>query len=633
MHLEASRKAQDAIITFDLPSVSPLLTGSSSVSGLPLLLQRALAQSGDWTPGPGAPMPGAIRELVLRGPFDGSAGPDLVSFGSRPLNPGEEEVVIPMPLWAQMGRGRLSETDQIMASPLAPAGYAPPMGVYRLVMPSGGVVDMSGGAPPGTPGVIELAGPTGLDIALDRRLGAVLASSLGGRQVLARVAIDDGQTVVTSRGRIPEGSDSAPAIVSSAPPSTPSVDVPSFIDGTNTAPMAGGLTSAMTMAADVDARTSMPSRPSIGQGGTPASPSLTSNSSFTARAQAAGQQQAAGSMPGSPALVSSPAAGSDQALFASSVGGAADGAQIGSAISGMTSASSSATLASREASSSAGTPSFITGLQPGMWSGHRRLDTSGYQSWSYASGRYDRPQTVGGVDLASLSRPLYPSLPTALRFRYVGAPLWWSRSAGLAGADDDADSSPANRAMRAGMRAANSAASIWRSILIASPRWGGPDDLSGGMDAGRDANADEMSSLSRQLDALSAASLVTGGGVAGAAAGAGGGPAYVAVTGSGSAGALTRGQAAKARADALEMSIVAAIPPAPPPLESMGSGPAGGDAPHARAKGLGHHGQKGKEHEDAVSHSKIEGSVDAIAQRIYHRIRRRIQSDRERFGG
>jgi len=34
-----------------------------------------------------------------------------------------------------------------------------------------------------------------------------------------------------------------------------------------------------------------------------------------------------------------------------------------------------------------------------------------------------------------------------------------------------------------------------------------------------------------------------------------------------------------------------------------------------------------------VSHSKIEGSVDAIAQRIYHRIRRRIQSDRERFGG
>jgi len=34
-----------------------------------------------------------------------------------------------------------------------------------------------------------------------------------------------------------------------------------------------------------------------------------------------------------------------------------------------------------------------------------------------------------------------------------------------------------------------------------------------------------------------------------------------------------------------------------------------------------------------VSHSKIEGSVDAIAQRIYHRIRRRIQSDRSGSAG
>jgi hypothetical protein len=84
---------------------------------------------------------------------------------------------------------------------------------------------------------------------------------------------------------------------------------------------------------------------------------------------------------------------------------------------------------------------------------------------------------------------------------------------------------------------------------------------------------------------------------------------------------------------AIEMSIVAAIPPAPPPLELTGKG---GDAPHAR--GQHHQGQGGgesehKEASDQVSQSKIEGSVDAIAQRIYHRIRRRIQSDRERFGG
>ncbi|MGZ6143872.1 MAG: hypothetical protein ACXWLM_11080, partial [Myxococcales bacterium] len=105
LHLDASQKARDAVVTFDLPGVQPLVAGSSSVSGLPALLQRALAQSGDWTPGPGAAMPAAIRELALRGPFDAVAGPELVSFGpaARPLNAGEDEIVIPMPLWAQMG--------------------------------------------------------------------------------------------------------------------------------------------------------------------------------------------------------------------------------------------------------------------------------------------------------------------------------------------------------------------------------------------------------------------------------------------------------------------------------------------------------------------------------------------------
>jgi hypothetical protein len=274
-----------------------------------------------------------------------------------------------------------------------------------------------------------------------------------------------------------------------------------------------------------------------------------------------------------------------------------------------------------------------------MWSGHRRSDTSGYQSWNYSSNRADRPQSVGGVDLSSLSRPVYPSLPTSLRFRYVGAPLWWSgatRGGGLAAgaAFDEDESAPAGRAMHAGLRAATSAASIWRSILVSSPQWGGAREVfTGGMDSAHDANADEMSSLSRRFDALTSASLVG----AGAAAGAGaGGAAYVAFNGSGAAGTVSKAAAARAKADSIEMSIVAAIPPAPPPLESTGSGMTGGDAPHARRTHQGHgHGghQESKEGSDAVSHSKIEGSVDAIAQRIYHRIRRRIQSDRERFGG
>jgi hypothetical protein len=419
----------------------------------------------------------------------------------------------------------------------------------------------------------------------------------------------------------------------------------------------------MQMSNDVAARTSMPGRPAIG-GGPTGSPALSADSSgFVSRAQAAGQRDASsaslvspsrggsagsdlsassGSASASPADTLPTSGGSDQTLVAAGVEGSVVGAQAGAGIADMTSASSSAGKAASSASSSGEgpTPRFITGLQPGMWSGHRRSSTFAYQNWSYSSGREDVPRTAGGVNLGALSRPLYPSLPTSLRFRYVGAPLWWSgstRGAGLAaggGAFEEEESAPAGRAMRAGLRAATSAASIWRSILVASPQWGGPsEDFSGGMDSAHDANADEMSSLSRRFDALTSASLVGAGGLGGAGAA---GAAYVAVDRSGAAGTLSKAAAGRARADSIEMSIVAAIPPAPPPLESTGSGMTGGGAPHARGKGHGpghggHH--ENKEASDAVSHSKIEGSVDAIAQRIYHRIRRRIQSDRERFGG
>lgn len=644
MHAQATERAQDAVITLDLPMVQPLLAGSSSVSGLPILLQRALAQAGDWTPGPGAAMPVSLREFAVRGPFDQLGGqPEFVSMAPpmRPLNPGEEEIVIPMPLWTQMGRGQLSETDQIMASPLAHSSYTPPMGVYRLVVPGGGPVDLSGGAPPGTPGIVDLTGPTGLELVARPNRSGVQASSLGGRQFLGRVAVDDGESVVTRRGRIRVGAplasgpsqppDAAPAIVSGARPSLPAVpDAPSgtYLDGTYTgssasAPMTGALSSAMQMSSDVAARTSLPGRPFLGS----------DSSGFTARAQAAGQQSA-----GSAGLPSSASSGgSDQTLVSTAVEGSVVGAQVGSSVADMTGASASAASA---ASRGSGAPRFITGLQPGIWSGNRRSDTSRYQSWSYSGGRDDVQRSSGGVDLGSLARPRYPSLPTSLRFRYVGAPLWWSgatRSGALSSRGDDfeeSDSAPASRALRAGVRAATSAASIWRSILVGSPQWGGPaEDLSGGMDSGQDRSADEMSSLSRRFDALTAASLVGSGGAAGAASG---GAAYVAVNGSGAAGTVSKAAAQRARLDSIEMSIVAAIPAAPPPLESMGSGATGGDAPRARAKGHGHGpGGQGhhKEGEGAVSHSKIEGSVDAIAQRIYHRIRRRIQSDRERFGG
>ena len=269
----------------------------------------------------------------------------------------------------------------------------------------------------------------------------------------------------------------------------------------------------------------------------------------------------------------------------------------------------------------------VSGLEPGMWSGHRPGTTDRYRRWTYASWYEDEPQDVGGVRLSGLSRRKHPQLPVALRFRYVGAPLWWSHPAPRV-VTADASAEP-TRAMQAGLRAANSAAAIWRSILVAAAP---VDDVTGGMDAGRERSAEKMSSLGRSLDALSTP-LVSG--TPPPAAATPTAPAYIAMSSAGAAGAVSSAMAARARAQAVEMSIVAAIPPAPPPLETMRTAARGAEAPHARGRGHAHEAAHGhpKEGDDAVSHSKIEGSVDAIAQRIYHRIRRRIESDRERFGG
>src|SRR6266851_1998510 len=509
--------------------------GEDEPSGLPALLLRALQQSGDWSPGPGAPMPAAIRDLVLRGAFD-EIPPGLVISAMpaeqdrRPINPGEDEIVIPMPLWSQMGRGRISATDMIMASSLAPEGYAPPLGMYQLVPTGQGVLDLAGGAPVGTPGVTQIFGPTRLELAQTAIIGGRLveAQSRGGRHFLANVAIDDGESVIGRRGRFRIGE-----LVSKFP----SAD--GYWGGR---PMAGALQSAIRMSSDVHGR--VPARSDATNGGL--------------------------------------------------VVGSGDG---------LSNANFQVQISSNDY--------YLVGLAPGAWSGARRGDP-GYQSWSWWPGRHDAPQSSGGVDLSGLSRPNYPSLPTSLRFRYIGAPLWWSGSTKAFGSggglDEEGDSNA--RAFRAGVHRANSAASLWRSIFVASGRWGGQsdDEVSGGMNA------------------MQAASLVTG---AGAAGGRGAESVYAAMNAS--SNAMTAVQ--KKNLQAIEMSIVAAIPPAPPPLELTGKG---GDAPHAR--GQHHQGQGGgqsehKEASDQVSHSKIEGSVDAIAQRIYHRIRRRIQSDRERFGG
>jgi len=626
LHAQAARQAQAASVALELPAVR----AQPDMSGLPVLLRRALAQGGDWTPGPGAPMPTAVRDFALRTPAF-AAQPAVASVPDvRPLRPGEDEIVIPMPLWAQMGRGALSETGSLMASPLAPAGYAPPLGIYRLVIPAGGSADLTGGAPAGTPGAVDVAGPTTVRV-VSRAAGAVTAGAPSGRYSIGRVPVDEGEAQPGRRGRIrigePLRGEELPVLVAGAP-----------------APPATSAEAAVLPDAGLDVPDALPARPALPQGGQQPGVTAAAAEAFASRTAAPALRSSsttaqlpdrsadglpivtgvpaqrrlqrtndslAGAREAAPALdAPAPrAAGKDTAADVRA-GKAAARTQV---VPAPSRAAASAPPAIEEAQ--------VASLPAGMWSGRRQGSAGVYQRWTWSPRSRDEAQSAGGVDLAGLSRPVYPQLPTSLRFRYVGAPLWWS------GSDEAGDG--AARSLQGGLRAANSAASIWRSILVAGPA---REDLTGGMDNGRDTSADQMSSLSRSLDALAAAQLVATP-VTTPAQPLPAGPAYIVMSSSGAGGPVSAAGAARARAQAVEMSIVAAIPPAPPPLESMGSG-AGMDQPHARARS-GHPVAQGahKEADDAVSASKIEGSVDAIAQRIYHRIRRRIQSDRERFGG
>jgi hypothetical protein len=190
----------------------------------------------------------------------------------------------------------------------------------------------------------------------------------------------------------------------------------------------------------------------------------------------------------------------------------------------------------------------------------------------------------------------------------------------------------AQRSLRVALGASNLAGSLWRSILSTSGKK--EEDFSFGMDRGHDAAARELSGVSRRLDVLAEHGLV-GKAAAENAPKEARGPetVYVAIDEQGRAGTVTPDRVQKLRsiAQSVDMRVVAALPPSPPPLESMSSMRGiQEDVPRAR---LPQAKSQDDEADEAVSHSKIEGSVEAVAQRIYHRVKRRMASDRERFGG
>ncbi|HWE22702.1 MAG TPA: hypothetical protein VG496_02065 [Myxococcales bacterium] len=258
-------------------------------------------------------------------------------------------------------------------------------------------------------------------------------------------------------------------------------------------------------------------------------------------------------------------------------------------------------------------------------------------AWTYVGAEL-RPSAhaIEGAVLHHSVAPMAGSLPSGLRFRYVSAPLWWSPSLRspppLASMAEP--SAEGQRSLRAALGASNLAGSLWRSILSSH---GEKDvDLSAGMDRGHDTPARELSGVARRLAVLVKLGLTGKEAAIDASRPVARGPetVYVAIDEQGRAGLVAPQQMEKMRslAQSVDMRVVTALPPSPPPLESMSAMRGVPDAEVARAR----HPQA-KPHEDeaeeVTSHSQIEGSVEAVAQRIYHRVRRRLASDRERFGG
>jgi len=494
----------------------------------PPLLRRAVLAPGEFRLGPGAPIPAAVRQPPPEEAPELVLAPAAELPDARPLGPGEDEIFIPMPLWAQMGRGQASFTHHVMASPLAHTSYAPPLGTYTLVRPAGfPLLDPDVARSPEGPEMVELAGPTAIRLR-PRPQGGARADSAGGKLLLGKVPLDAAAAVAARRAALEQ----LPAVPPARPPAAA---VARFNPGL------------------------------------PAS---------DPRAHAAPRRAV-------------PTAG---ALVAPALGA----------------------------------PAAIEGLPPGTWSGARPGAADGYVPWSYSAEAWrSATAAVGGISLAPVARPGVAAIATGMRFRYAAAPLWWS-SAVREG--DGRRRTPASRRLDSIHRPASSAAAIWRSIFA---RDASAPDLSGGMDRGHDQPVRGLSSVEQRMDVLVALGLVGGGNAAAPAGARARGPEtiYVAMDEQGRAGPATGDQVRRgnALAKSVEMRIVAAIPPSPPPLHSMGSGSAPARpqvlARHRHAPGGEHNG------DDAVNQSRIEGSVEAIAQRIYHRIRRRIASDRERFGG
>ena len=620
-HSLAMMSARRAALRLGIPQVGEILSTqqAASLRLLPPLLRHALRAGGEWVPGPGAPMPPEVRAFAAHGSF---AVPEVlfahesvelpaVEPARRPLGVGEDEIVVHTPLWTEMGRGSIATARHLISSPIARSSYTPALGSYRLLVPPSSftLADKHETAP----GSFEIAGPAA--VRLGQARSTLQAQGEAGHFVLRPEAHEDAQP--QRRGRIRVGAPlvhrtAAPTVRAplredsrrSVPPmpQEPLAKLPWPVEGTIVSPAPGvrPMSSALQEAVRISRDLAAP----------PAAPTV-------AKTFSRGTIDRVGPPPRSASAAIEPAQ-PVSAARATTVDEIAIGAQAGP---GAVALSSWQTYA-------------------GDWdSGGRRtfLGAPRVAAWTYV-GAEQRPasRTLEGAALQRAPAPAPGSLPTGLRFRYVSAPLWWSPSlrSPRAVASEEPGNADAQRSLRVALRASNLSGSLWRSILSTSGERG--VDFSAGMDRGHDAPARELSGVSRRLDVLVRLGLVGKAAATDLIPPVVRGPetVYLAIDEQGRAGPIAPDQLRQARslAQSVDMRVVTAVPPSPPPLESMSAmrGIPDAEAPRAR-----HPQAKAQEDrpDEAVSHSKIEGSVEAVAQRIYHRVRRRLASDRERFGG
>lgn len=207
-----------------------------------------------------------------------------------------------------------------------------------------------------------------------------------------------------------------------------------------------------------------------------------------------------------------------------------------------------------------------------------------------------------------------------LRFQFPTEAKWWG-SAGASGTE--AAVAPGGGTLT---RPAPAGA-----MVVPSPSPGAAETMGGSPASARKPVVPALRSEGGACSADGASgALVSGPG--GSANAFDGKMAYVAVGADGQAQVVPAKSPAAARLDprrsgTLDMTVVAAIPPSPPALEDLSV--AGRDRPHAKGKKEGE-AKAQSQRSDSLS---LQGTVDSLAQRIYHRLKRRLQSDRERFGG